>query len=292
MTFDSDDEIFKITDKNSLWHGASYYQLYQQAHTPWEWHKSIFDYCKKLGLVAFSTPFDETAVDFLESLDVPCYKIASFETGDLSLLRKVAATGKPVIIATGTATLAELDEAVTTLRAFGCKDLILLKCTSAYPAPVQEANLLTIPCLQSIFDCHVGLSDHTLGIGVGIASVALGAVLIEKHFALSRSDGGVDTAFSMEPHEMHNLVIDAERANFALGKVTFGPTAHEQASLVFKRSLYINQDVNAGELLTKEKIKIARPGHGLPPKYLNMILNKPVRCMLKRGTPLKWEYFF
>src|SRR3569833_1759658 len=227
MTIDLDEREFHISDPNSLWKGTSLYKLYGEAYTPWEWHKAIFDRARELGIIPFSTPFDDSAVDFLEALDVPCYKIASFENTDLPLIRSVAATGKPLIISTGMATVAELDDAVRAAREAGCTDLILLKCTSTYPATAENTNILTIPHLRELFGCEVGLSDHTMGVGVSVASVALGASVIEKHFTLSRAEGGVDSAFSMEPAEMAQLVLEAERAWQALGRVSYGPSQAE-----------------------------------------------------------------
>ena len=251
MTLDLDEREFHISDPNSLWAGTSLYKLYGEAYTPWEWHKPIFDRARELGIIPFSTPFDATSVDFLESLEVPCYKIASFENTDLPLIRRVAATGKPLIISTGMASIAELDDTVRAAREAGCKDLILLKCTSTYPATAENTNILTIPHLRELFGCAVGLSDHTMGVGVSVASVALGATVIEKHFTLNRADGGVDSAFSMEPAEMAQLVVESERAWQALGKVSYGVTAAERKSLQYRRSLYIVQDLKAGEILTK-----------------------------------------
>ncbi len=289
MTLDISEGEFFIDDPQSLWKGNSLYSLYQQAYTPWEWHKPIFDRCKELGIIGFSTPFDATAVDFLESLDVPCYKIASFENTDLPLIRKVASTGKPMIISTGMATISELDETVRTARESGCKDIILLKCTSSYPASPKNTNILTIPHLRDLFDTQVGLSDHTMGIGVSVASVALGATVIEKHFTLSRADGGVDSAFSMEPAEMQQLVIETERAWTSLGKISYGTTEAEKKSLMFRRSLYISQDMKAGEVLTSENLKAIRPGSGLPPKYYDVLLGKTLKQDVKRGCPMSWE---
>jgi len=289
MTLDLDSKEFFISDPDNLWKGNSLYKLYQQAYTPWEWHKPIFDRCRELGLIAFSTPFDDTAVDFLESLDVPCYKIASVENTDLPLIRKVAATGKPMIISTGMATIADLDETVRTAREHGCRDIILLKCTSSYPASPEDSNLITIPHMRELFDCQVGLSDHTMGLGVALASIALGATFIEKHFTLSRADGGVDSAFSMEPEEMRNLVIESERAWQALGIIHYGAGEKESASLKFRRSLYIAQDMKAGENLTPENLRLIRPGYGLEPKYYDMVLGKPVNRDVKKGNPLSWD---
>ncbi|MEH2192962.1 MAG: pseudaminic acid synthase [Nostoc sp.] len=290
MTLDIDKGEFYIKDPQSLWFGKSLYQLYQEAHTPWEWHKPIFARCKELGIIGFSTPFDATAVDFLESLEVPCYKIASFENTDLPLIRKVASTGKPMIISTGMATISELDETVQTAREAGCRDLILLKCTSTYPATPKDTNLLTIPHLGDLFNVQVGLSDHTMGIGVAVAGVALGATFIEKHFTLRRADGGVDSAFSMEPEEMHQLVVETEKAWQALGKINYGPMEAEKTSLTFRRSLYITQDMKTGDIFTPENLKAIRPSLGLPPKYYDFLLGKQIKQDVKRGTPARWDW--
>lgn len=289
MTLDLDEREFYISDPKSLWAGKSLYKLYGEAYTPWEWHKPIFDRARELGIIPFSTPFDDTAVDFLESLDVPCYKIASFENTDLPLIRRVAATGKPLIISTGMASIAELDETVRAARGAGCKDLILLKCTSTYPATPENTNILTIPHMCEMFDCEVGLSDHTMGVGVSVASVALGATVIEKHFTLNRADGGVDSTFSMEPAEMSQLVIETARAWQALGKVSYGATEAEKKSIVFRRSLYIVQDMKAGDVLTSENLRAIRPGLGLPVKFMEQFLGKRIRCNVQRGTPLTWN---
>ncbi len=289
MTLNMEEGAFKITDPNSLWYGRNLYELYEEAHTPWEWHKEIFDFAHSLGLMAFSTPFDETAVDFLESLGVKAYKIASFENTDEPLLIKVAQTGKPVIMSTGAATLSDIDFAVHTLRAHGCSDLTLLKCTSTYPASPENTNLLTIPHLRELFDCNVGLSDHTMGIGVSVASVALGATIIEKHFTLSRADGGVDSAFSIEPAELKSLVIECERAYLALGKVSYGVHKAEEKSLIYKRSIYVAKDIQKGEAFTLNNLRVVRPGDGLPSKFLKNIIGKPARNDIKSGTPLSWD---
>jgi N-acetylneuraminate synthase len=288
MTIDLDEREFHISDPKSLWAGTSLYKLYGEAYTPWEWHKPIFDRARALGMIPFSTPFDDTAVDLLESLDVPCYKIASFENTDLPLIRRVAATGKPLIISTGMATVAELDETVRAARDAGCKDLVLLKCTSTYPATADNTNILTIPHLRELFDCEVGLSDHTMGVGVSVASVALGATVIEKHFTLDRADGGVDSTFSMEPAEMTQLVIETERAWQALGQVSYGPTQAEKRSLIFRRSLYIVQDLEEGAVLTHENIRCIRPGYGLSPCYYEELLGKRVTRAVKRGEAVCW----
>jgi pseudaminic acid synthase len=289
MTLDLDEREFHISDPKSLWAGTSLYKLYGEAYTPWEWHKPIFDRARELGIIAFSTPFDDTAVDFLESLDVPCYKIASFENADLPLIRRVAATGKPLIISTGMATVAELDETVRAAREAGCKDLILLKCTSTYPATAGNTNILTIPHMRELFSCEVGLSDHTMGVGVSVASVALGATVIEKHFTLNRAEGGVDSIFSMEPAEMKQLAVETERAWQALGKVSYGATEAEKKSIAFRRSLYVVQDVKAGGVLTKENVRSIRPGLGLATKYLDVVLGKNVSQDINRGTALTWD---
>jgi N-acetylneuraminate synthase len=288
MTLDLDRGEFFIDDPTSLWKGTSLYKLYQQAYTPWEWHAPIMHRAKELGMVCFSTPFDETAVEFLESLAVPCYKIASFENTDIPLIRRVAATGKPMIISTGMASIAELDETVRAAREAGCRDLILLKCTSTYPATAESTNILTIPHLRELFGCEVGLSDHTMGVGVSVASVALGATVIEKHFTLNRADGGVDSAFSMEPAEMAQLVVETERAWQALGQVSYGPTEAEKKSIQFRRSLYVVKDLKAGDVLTRENVRAIRPGLGLPTKYLEQVLGRTVKQNVKRGTGLEW----
>ncbi len=289
MTLDLAKGDFFIDDKASLWNGRSLYDLYQEAHTPWEWHKQIFDRARELGLIIFSTPFDATAVDFLEDIEAPCYKVASFENTDLPLIRKIASTGKPMIISTGMATVCELDETVRAAREAGCNDIVLLKCTSTYPATPENTNILTIPHLQKLFDCEVGLSDHTLGLGVSIASVVLGATIIEKHFTLSRSDGGVDSAFSMEPHEMTALVLETKRAWQALGKVFYGSTDKEKKSMVFRRSLYIAQNLKKGDQLSEKNVQAIRPGYGLAPKYFDLLMGKTVNQDVDRGKPVSWD---
>lgn len=290
MTLDLHEGDFVVSDQNSLWQGASLYSLYEQAHTPWEWHAPILARARELGLIAFSTPFDESAVDFLETLDVPCYKIASFENTDVMLIRKVAATGKPIIMSTGMATIAELDESVRAAREAGCRDLVLLKCTSTYPATPENSNLLTIPHMRELFGTQVGLSDHTMGIGVAVASVAFGATVIEKHFTLNRADGGVDSAFSMEPNEMAALVRESERAWQSLGQVHYGvSSAHEEKSRIFRRSLYITRDLQAGDILDATSVRAIRPGMGLPPKFLQTVLGRQVRLPVRRGTPLSFD---
>ncbi len=289
MTLDLSEKEFFIEDAVSIWKGDSLYRLYQKAYTPWEWHKPIFERCKELGLICFSTPFDKSSLAFLESFDPPCYKIASFENTDIPLIRSVAATGKPLLISTGMATVAELGETVQTARQAGCVDIVLLKCTSSYPASAMNTNILTIPHMRDLFDVQVGLSDHTAGIGVAVASAALGTTVIEKHFTLRRSDGGVDSTFSMEPEELRQLVIETERAWQALGHITYGPSEAEKASLRFRRSLYVVQDMQPGDVFTVQNIRTIRPGLGLSPKYLEIVLGKKINQHVKRGTPVRWE---
>lgn len=290
MTLDINEAEFFISDPNVLWKGRSLYELYGQAYTPWEWHEPIFKRAADLGMLAFSTPFDESAVKFLESVDVPCYKIASFENTDLPLIREVASTGKPMIISTGMASVAELDETVRAARQGGCTDLILLKCTSTYPAAPENTNIRTIPHLRKLFGTEVGLSDHTMGVGVAVASVALGATVIEKHFTLSRADGGVDAAFSMEPAEMAALVTETSRAWCSLGNVAYGASSvQEERSKLYRRSLYVVRDLKAGELLDASSVRAIRPGLGLPCKYLELVLGKRVSRDVTRGTPLSFD---
>jgi N-acetylneuraminate synthase len=289
MTLDLREREFLITDPQSLWHGQSLYELYREAHTPWEWHAPIFARARELGMVAFSTPFDASAVDFLEKLGAPCYKIASFENVDLPLIRRAAATGKPLIISTGMATLEEIELAVRAAREAGCRELVLLKCTSTYPASPGDSHLRTIPRLREAFGCEVGLSDHTPGIGAAIAAVALGATLIEKHLTLRRADGGVDAAFSLEPGELQALVRESEAAWRSLGAVRFGPTDAEKSSLVFRRSLYVAKDMKKGERFDAQNLRAVRPGLGLPPRHLEAFLGKPIARDAAKGTPLSWD---
>ena len=289
MTLDLAEREFLIDDPKSLWAGRTLYDLYREAHTPWDWHAPIFERARSRGLIAFSTPFDASAVDFLESLRVPLYKIASFENVDLPLIRRVAATGKPMIISTGLATIAEIAEAVAAARGAGCRDLVLLKCTSAYPASPADSHLRTIPHLRAAFGCEVGLSDHTLGNGAALASIALGATVIEKHVTLSRADGGVDSAFSLEPAELKQLVADAERARLALGDVHYGPGPNEFNSLRFRRSLYVVRAVGRGEPFTRENVRAIRPGLGLPPKHFDSVIGRCAARDIAAGTALAWD---
>lgn len=289
MTLDLDQGEFFISDPKSLWLGQSMHALYQQAHTPWEWHAPIMERANQKGILCFSSPFDESAVDFLETLDVPAYKIASFECIDLTLIRKAASTRKPLIISTGMASIAEIAEAVDAARSAGCEDLVLLKCTSTYPASPENSNLLTIPHMRDLFQCEVGLSDHTMGIGVSTAAVALGATVIEKHFTLSRADGGVDSAFSLEPHEMAALVAETQRAAQALGQIHYGPTEAERNAVRRRRSLYVAEDLKAGDILNSTNLRRIRPGLGLPPKYYDILLGKPVNQDVKKGTRMSWD---
>ena len=286
MTLDVDRPEFVIHNPESLWFGRRLFELYEEAHTPWEWHGPIMERCRELGVMCFSSAFDASAVEFLEGLDVPMYKIASFECIDLPLIRRVASTGKPLIISTGMASMGDLDDAVRTAREAGCKELVLLKCTSTYPASPENTNLRTISHLRELFGCEAGLSDHTMGIGAALAAVALGASVIEKHFTLARADGGVDSAFSLEPEELANLVCESERAWQALGAVRYGPTEAEQKSLVFRRSIYAAADIAAGEAFTETNIRIVRPGAGAPPALYRQLLGKCARQSYSCGMPL------
>lgn len=289
MTLDLREGPFLIDDPSSLWNGRSLYELYEEAHTPWEWHPALFERARRHGLACFSSPFDASAVDLLESLDAPAYKIASFENTDVALVRRVARTGRPVIISIGMANLAEIDQAIRTIRAEGNDQIVLLKCTSTYPADPSDSHLRTIPHLREAFGVQVGLSDHTLGIGVPIASVAFGATVIEKHVTLDRSEGGVDAAFSLEPHELRALVDEAARAHASLGEVRYGASAAEQGSMQFRRSLYVVRDIRAGETLTRDNVRAIRPGYGLPVADLERVLGMAVTRDVRRGTPLDWS---
>ncbi len=289
LTLDLNKGEFFISDPKSPWQGESLYNLYKEAYTPWEWHKPIMDTARKLGMICFSSPFDETAVDYLEDLDVPAYKIASFENSHLPLIKKVASTGKPIIISTGMANLSELNDTVQSIRKIGCENFVLLKCTSTYPASPKNSNIITIPHMRQLFDCEIGLSDHTMGIGASVAAVAHGATVIEKHFTLSRVDGGVDSDFSLEPDEMTSLVKETKRAWESIGNVKYGPTESEKASLKFRRSLYISEDLKKGDKLTTGNVRIIRPGYGMSPKYFDIIIGRKVRQNVKKGTALKWD---
>jgi N-acetylneuraminate synthase len=291
MTLDIREREFVITDPKSPWAGRSLYDLYEEAHTPWDWHPPIFERARRHGMIPFSTPFDFSAVDFLETLDAPCYKIASFENTDLPLIRKVAATGKPIIVSTGMATLGEIDALVRAAREAGCRDLVLLKCTSSYPASPVNSNIRTIPTLREAFGCEVGLSDHTLGVGVAVASVALGATVIEKHFTLSRADGGVDAAFSLEPAEMCALVVESHRAWQGLGMVRFGAGDTESGSKAFRRSLYFVRDLPLGTTISADDIRAIRPGFGLAPSTIERIIGRSTRRSVTRGSPVTWDDF-
>tara|TARA_B100002051_G_scaffold98521_1_gene94113 strand:+ start:10710 stop:11762 length:1053 start_codon:yes stop_codon:yes gene_type:complete len=289
ITLSSRRPDFEISDSGSLWAGQNLHDLYSKAHTPWHWHQPIMDRAKALGLICFSSPFDESAVDFLQELDVPAYKIASFENNHIPLIRKAASTGKPLIISTGMASLADLDRAVTAARESGCHNLILLKCTSTYPASPQDTNIRTIPHLQSLFNVQVGLSDHTMGVGVAVASVALGATVVEKHFTLSRSDGGVDSSFSLEPSELATLVVETRRAWESLGEIKYGPTEKEKKSLMFRRSIYVAQDIAPGDVFTEHNLRIVRPGLGLPPYFLDLLIGKTAKHQFEAGTALTFD---
>lgn len=289
MTIDVRDGEFYIDDPGSLWRGHSLYELYEQAHTPWDWHGAIFERCRERRIIGFSSPFDASAVDFLDGLGVPCFKIASFEIVDHPLIRKAASKGKPLIMSTGMASLAEIDDAVKVAREAGCRDLVLLKCTSTYPADPRDSNLATIPHLRQMFGCEVGLSDHTLGIGAACASAALGATVIEKHFTDSREKGGVDSAFSLEPAELKTLVEESARAAAAVGGVAYGPSLAERGSLKHRRSLYITKDIARGEVLDGANVRAIRPGLGLPPRYTEVVLGRRAARDLKKGTPVSWD---
>ena len=290
MTLDVANDDFVIKEQDSLWHGEKLHALYQKAATPYEWHEILFTKAKALGMLAFSSPFDEAAVDFLAELDVPCYKIASFELTDLPLIRKAASKGKPLIMSTGMASLSEIEQAVNCARAAGCNDIILLKCTSTYPAEACNTNLLTIAHMREAFGCQVGLSDHTAGIGVSVAAVALGATVIEKHFVLDRSAGGVDAAFSLEPAELGLLVSETARAKLALGQIRYGGTQAEEKSKQYRRSIYVATDIAKGEPLTRDNLRIVRPAFGLAPKHWDEVLGKVAKCELKKGTPVDWQW--
>lgn len=289
MTLDVDRDEFRISNPQSLWYGRTLYDLYDEAHTPWEWHAPLMERARERGILCFSTPFDATAVDFLETLDVPCYKIASSENIDIPLIRKVASTGKPVIISTGLATFEEIDEAVEAAREAGATDLVVLKCTASYPARPEDSNLATIPALRERYQCQVGLSDHTLGIATAVAAVALGATVLEKHFTIARDDGAVDSAFSLEPDELAALVRETEIAHRSIGQVVLEPTELERGALGRRRSLYFSADIAAGELITPDNVRSIRPGLGLKPKHLDELLGTRAKVDIARGTPTSWD---
>ena len=290
LTLDCDQPDFLIKEKNSLWFGQRLHDLYKKASTPYEWHAKLFNHAQKQGLLAFSSPFDESAVDFLESLDVPCYKIASFELTHIPLIRKVAATGKPVIMSTGMASVKEVEEAVDAARHAGCEDIVLLKCTSTYPAEPTDTNLRTIEDLRTRFSCHIGLSDHTAGVGASVAAVAFGASVIEKHFVLDREAGGVDAAFSLQPEEFKSLVEETKRAWQAIGGVVYGGSSSEEKSKQYRRSIYVSENINEGDILSEHNLRVVRPAYGLAPKHWNEVLGKRVNRNVSKGTPLDWEH--
>lgn len=290
MTLDVHQDEFVIKEKDSLWYGENLHNLYQKAATPYEWHAPLFERARALGMQAFSSPFDRDAVDFLDGLGVPCFKIASFELTDLPLIKKAAEKGKPLIMSTGMATLSEIENAVTCARENGCDDIVLLKCTSTYPADPGNTNLNTIPNMREAFNCQVGLSDHTAGIGAAVASVALGATVIEKHFVMDRTAGGVDAEFSLEPDELTSLVTETDRAWKALGHVRYGGSQAEEAAKQYRRSIYVASDIQDGEAFTEQNLKIVRPAFGLAPANWEMVLGKTATSSLSKGTALSWEH--
>lgn len=292
ITLDSQDHAFQIHEDSSLWQGENLYSLYDKAHTPWDWHKRLFALAKQHGVIAFSSPFDESSVDFLEALDVPCYKIASFELNHFPLLRKVAQTGKPVIMSTGMATLEEIEGAVSYLRLNGCQQLALLKCTSCYPAPVSDANLATIMDMKRRFNVPIGLSDHSLGLGVSIVGAALGANIIERHFVLNSESDAVDAAFSSDPAEFEHLVKETRYIRESVGSVHYGPSVSEQDSLKYRRSIYVCQPLSVGDVITESHIKVVRPGYGLAPKYWDSVIGRTMKVDRAINTPLKEDDFF
>lgn len=291
LTIKSSRKEFTITDKSSIWYNQNLYNLYKKAYTPWDWHQKIFDYSKKKGLICFSSPFDLSAVEVLKKLNCPAYKIASFEINNLPLIENVAKLNKPLIISTGLATFKEIKNAVMTAKKNGCKKIILLKCTSTYPSDPKDSNIITINDLKKQFKCEVGISDHTKGIGVSVASIAYGSTVIEKHFTLDRKLGGVDSEFSLEPNEMKSLVDEAKRAWSSLGKKKYGPTKSELNSLKFRKSIFVVKDIKKGEVFCDENIKIIRPNIGLEPKFYKRIIGKIAQKNLKKGTPLKKTHF-
>lgn len=287
MTLDIKEGNFKIKDPSSLWSGKNLYDLFKEAYTPWEWHAPIMERANQLGMICFSSPFDETAVDFLESLNVPAYKIASFENNHIPLIKKAAQTKKPLIISCGMASLSQIEKAIYTAKSENCENIILLKCTSNYPSEPINANIRTIKNMRDLFNLEIGLSDHTSGIGVALASIAFGSTIIEKHFTLDRNDGGVDSKFSLEPHELTNLVIESKRAWQALGRINYGPTKNEKSSLIYRRSIYISKDIDVGEEFSSKNLKIIRPGDGAEPELFYEIIGKKAKKSFRRGNPLK-----
>lgn len=288
ITLDCDNECFQIT-QGTLWDGRTLYNLYEEAYTPWEWHKELMEYAQSLGLICFSSPFDLSSVDFLEEFNVPAYKIASFEINDIQLIKYVASKGKPIIMSTGVATREEIEEAVKVCKDMGNEQVVLLKCTSAYPTPLEDINLKTIPHMAENFDITVGLSDHSLGHTVALGGVALGAKVVEKHLTLSREDGSVDSAFSMEPHEFKEMVNAIRDLDKALGKVTYELTEKQMNSTAHKRSLFVSADIKTGEVFTKDNIKSVRPSNGLNTRHFNEVIGKRAKKELKKGTPLTWD---
>jgi N-acetylneuraminate synthase len=289
MTLDSSNEEFQVTDKNNPWFGYSLHTLYDEAHTPWQWHKELFNYINDKGMVPFSSPFDETAVDFLESLGCSIYKVASFELTDIPLIEHIAKTGKPIIMSTGMASLAEIDEAIKAVRRFSQAEIVLLKCTSTYPAKATNSNLNTINNLRAWSKVQVGLSDHTMGCGVAVAATALGVSVIEKHLTLSRAEGGVDASFSMEPEEFKTLVKEVNTAYDAMGGVVYGGTRDEEKSKMYRRSIYFKHGIKQGQEITRDHLAIVRPALGLAPKYINSVLGKLARVDIEPGTASSWE---
>ena len=289
MTLNINKKEFKITDKTSIWNNSNLYQLYQKAHTPWEWHYEIMKRAKERKIICFSAPFDTTAVDFLEKIDCPAYKIASFENNHYPLIEKVAKTGKPIIVSTGMATYNEVMKVVKILKKNNCNNFMLLKCTSSYPASSQETNFKTITDMKNKFNCPIGLSDHTLGIGSAIASISFGASLIEKHFTLDRKDGGVDSIFSLDPQELRLLVLESKRAWESIGKISYGPSKSEMHSLKYKRSIYFSADMTKGEIITENNIKIVRPAFGLEPYNYNNLIGRKVNKNIKYGKKVSWS---
>ena len=290
LTIDHSSEDFIINDKNSLWHGKQLFELYKSAVTPWEWHKDLFDYSKEIGIDCFSSPFELNAIDLLEQLDTPCYKIASFELNDHELVAAAASTKKPIILSTGMASIADIEETVNLCQKNGNDNIVILRCTSSYPATAKDSNLASIPELKKIFGKEIGLSDHTLGIGAACAAVALGATFVEKHFTLSRHDGGVDSEFSADPDEMKMLVSECRNSWLSIGEVKFGKVESEKESIKFRRSLYVVEDVKKGESFNENNLRIIRPGYGEQPKFYRLILGKKANSDIKKGTPMDWKY--